>query len=147
MQQAWLQALGPATCIIQNVQDLPSALAAADGLVDFWMNKVSENGPSEGKKPKSKDKNYKRKGKKRDTDGKKDNDYTGKGKKKSGESSKAQGGFKFNSGCFICDGPHRAKYCPKREKLNAMVTEEKNEDFELHNDECYARSARLYTQC
>ena len=24
--------------------------------------------------------------------------------------------------CFICNGPHRAKDCPKREKLNALVT-------------------------
>ena len=27
-----------------------------------------------------------------------------------------------NKGCFICDGLHRAKDCPKREALNAMVT-------------------------
>ena len=25
-------------------------------------------------------------------------------------------------GCFICNGPHRAKDCPKREKLSALVT-------------------------
>ena len=26
------------------------------------------------------------------------------------------------TGCFICNGPHRAKDCPKREKLSALVT-------------------------
>ena len=25
-------------------------------------------------------------------------------------------------GCFICNGPYRAKDCPKREKLSALVT-------------------------
>ncbi|KAL6350766.1 hypothetical protein AAG906_028237 [Vitis piasezkii] len=26
------------------------------------------------------------------------------------------------AGCFICNGPHRARDCPKREKLSALVT-------------------------
>ena len=25
-------------------------------------------------------------------------------------------------GCFICNGPHRARNCPKREKLSALMT-------------------------
>ena len=25
-------------------------------------------------------------------------------------------------GCFICNGPHRARDCPKRKKLSALVT-------------------------
>ena len=25
-------------------------------------------------------------------------------------------------GCFICKGPHRAKDCPKREKLTTLIT-------------------------
>ena len=28
------------------------------------------------------------------------------------------------SGCFICDGPHRARDCPKKEKLNALMVED-----------------------
>ena len=28
------------------------------------------------------------------------------------------------SGCFICDGPHRARDCPKKEKLNALIAED-----------------------
>ena len=27
-------------------------------------------------------------------------------------------------GCFICDGPHRARDCPKKEKLNALMAED-----------------------
>lgn len=30
---------------------------------------------------------------------------------------------KKSSGCFICDGPHRAKDCLRHEKLNALVKE------------------------
>ena len=26
------------------------------------------------------------------------------------------------AGCFICNGPHRARDCPKREKLSTLVT-------------------------
>ena len=29
-------------------------------------------------------------------------------------------------GCFICNGPHRARDCPKREKLSALVTADDN---------------------
>ena len=28
------------------------------------------------------------------------------------------------SGCYICDGPHRARDCPKKEKLNAIMAED-----------------------
>ena len=34
-----------------------------------------------------------------------------------------------NDGCFICKGPHLARNCPKREKVNAMVAEEEG-DFQ-----------------
>ena len=29
-----------------------------------------------------------------------------------------------SSGCFICDGPDRARDCPKKEKLNALMAED-----------------------
>jgi hypothetical protein len=34
---------------------------------------------------------------------------------------------KTNLGCFICNGLHRARDCPKKEKLNALVAEESHE--------------------
>ena len=91
----------------QNVKDLPSAFAAADGLVDFKLNK--DAGPSKGK-----GKGLEKKS----------------GKKKSGDKGKADGqssGSKFlkgSQGCFLCNGPHRARDCPKREKLTALVSED-----------------------
>ncbi|RVW71000.1 RNA-directed DNA polymerase-like [Vitis vinifera] len=33
-------------------------------------------------------------------------------------------------GCFICNGPHQARDCPKREKLSALVTIDENGDFD-----------------
>ena len=32
------------------------------------------------------------------------------------------------SGCYICDGPHRARDCPKKEKLNAIMVEDGEND-------------------
>ena len=34
------------------------------------------------------------------------------------------------AGCFICNGPHRAKDYPKREKLSALVTTDDKGDFD-----------------
>ena len=28
------------------------------------------------------------------------------------------------SGCFICNGPHRVRDCPKKKKLNALMAED-----------------------
>lgn len=46
------------------------------------------------------------------------------GRRNKGVSKKSKSGDsqeKKDLGCFICDGPHRAKDCPKRDKINAMV--------------------------
>ena len=37
-------------------------------------------------------------------------------------------GTKLNFTCFICDGPHFARECPKREKLNAIRARDSDED-------------------
>ncbi|GAV58570.1 hypothetical protein CFOL_v3_02103 [Cephalotus follicularis] len=90
----------------KNVQDLPSAMSAADALVDFRMLKSGDGPSSSGKaKPKEKGKEKKDKGA-----GKKCNDFSGKGKAKLSEEWKEK---KANSGCFICEGPHRARDCPR----------------------------------
>ncbi|GAV63450.1 gag-asp_proteas domain-containing protein, partial [Cephalotus follicularis] len=97
-------------------QDLPSAMAAADALVDFRMMKSSERPSSSGKaKPKDKGKHKKDNGVM-----KKNYDSSGKGKAKVLEDWKEK---KTSSGFFICEGPHRARDCPKRRKLNAMVAQ------------------------
>ncbi|GAV79043.1 LOW QUALITY PROTEIN: gag-asp_proteas domain-containing protein, partial [Cephalotus follicularis] len=100
----------------QNVLDLPLAMSAADALVDFRMLKSGDGPSSSGKaKPKEKGKQKKDKGA-----GKKYNDPSGKGKAKVSEEWKEK---KANSGCFICEGPHHARDCPRRGALNAMMAQ------------------------
>jgi hypothetical protein len=100
----------------QGVRDFPSAMATVDGVVDFQQNK--EGG--EKQKPKLKDKGPKKLGNgKPKFKGKAD--YKGKDKVVDKQPNKT------NLGCFICNGPHRARDCPKKEKLNALVAEESHE--------------------
>jgi len=87
----------------QGVRDIPTAMVVANSLVD-----------GEQQKPKFK-------GNKKEGDGKKPlfkgkPNFKGKGK-----AAKKQPN-KNNNGCFICNSPHRAKDCPKNEKLNAIST-------------------------
>ncbi|GAV90375.1 gag-asp_proteas domain-containing protein [Cephalotus follicularis] len=91
-------------------------MSAADALVDFRMFKSGDGPSSSGKaKPKEKGKQ------KKDKDaGKKYHDPLGKGKTKVSEEWKEK---KANSGCFICEGPHRARDCPMRGALNAMMVQ------------------------
>ncbi|KAK9151489.1 hypothetical protein Syun_009798 [Stephania yunnanensis] len=90
----------------QGVKDLQSAIAVADSLVDYKTSGTSFE---------EKEKKYKEK------------DRTGRSKKEEESSSKDDASAKASKGkrgCFICDGPHVAKDCPKREKLNAIVVDE-----------------------
>jgi len=104
----------------QKVKDLSSAIAAADSLVDFKT--VTRDGavlvPS---KFKARDKR----------DGKSNNKKFGgggfrpfidKGKTKQTKASTKE--VKPTARCFICGGPHYARECPKREKLNAILVNE-----------------------
>ncbi|XP_059437724.1 uncharacterized protein LOC132170646 [Corylus avellana] len=97
----------------QGVRDLPSAMAAADALVDFRQSKEDGEKP----KPKSKDKGKKKVGNEKPK-------FKGKTDKGKGRVVDKPQPNKNNLGCFICNGPHRARDCPKKEKLNALVTEE-----------------------
>ena len=97
----------------QRVRDLPSTMAAADGLVDFHQNKEGE----EKQKPKLKDKGPKKQG-----NGKPK--FKGKAEYKGKDKVVDKQPNKTNLGCFICNGPHRGRDCPKKEKLNALVAKE-----------------------
>ncbi|OIT08241.1 hypothetical protein A4A49_62905, partial [Nicotiana attenuata] len=57
------------------------------------------------------------------------NEDKGKGKHKAGTSKSKEKGSKF-SGCFLCDGPHRARDCPKKAVLNAMTAADKRATLE-----------------
>ncbi|OIS97671.1 hypothetical protein A4A49_30555 [Nicotiana attenuata] len=48
------------------------------------------------------------------------NEDKGKGNHEAGTSKSKEKGSKFN-GCFLCDGPHRARDFPKKAVLNAMT--------------------------
>lgn len=106
----------------QGVLDLPSAMAAAESLMDFRQPKPSAE---EVRKPK-----FKGKGKRSASEEGPENrarearDY-GKEKVSMGEKPPR------SKGCFICDGPHRARDCPKKEKLNAIRGEEVPEEDDL----------------
>ncbi|XP_034674441.1 uncharacterized protein LOC117905666 [Vitis riparia] len=101
----------------QEVRDLPAAMAAANCLVDYKMGgaisttqRSKSNGgkkaKAEGKKP-----GWKKQGKKPAAGG-----------KPVEETTKFMQQTTRMAGCFICNGPHRARDCPKREKLSAPVT-------------------------
>ena len=103
------------------MRDLPIAMSIANALVDYKFNKPNRDDEKCKSKDKGKDKQKK--------DGKKNKDKQKKnwGNKSKGESSTSQQSKeqpKLNAGCFICNGSHRARDCPKREKLNAMVAED-----------------------
>ncbi|KAG6506505.1 hypothetical protein ZIOFF_031829 [Zingiber officinale] len=114
----------------QNVRDLPSAIAAADALVDLRMSKENLNVSSSSKSNfvrKDKKGDWKKEGKK---DAKKKDLGNNHGK---GKAEHLAGRGKDNSknqGCFLCNGPHFAKDCPKREKLNALLLGDKEDDYE-----------------
>ncbi|XP_059654537.1 uncharacterized protein LOC132301286 [Cornus florida] len=105
----------------RNVQDLATAIAEAKSFIDFSSKKEPSS------KPKDKDKDKVR--------------YAGKGRGDKGAaphkdwSRKPGGGHEGKEGrenkegtpkpkgsCFICDGPHWVRDCPKRKTLNAMTS-------------------------
>ena len=103
----------------QAMCDLPIVVSVANALVDYKFSKPSKDEEKHKSKDKGKDK-QKNDGKKKDKQ-KKNWDNKSKGESSTSQPSKEQP--KLNAGCFIYNGPHRAKDCPKREKLNAMVAE------------------------
>ncbi|OIT07468.1 hypothetical protein A4A49_63000, partial [Nicotiana attenuata] len=55
------------------------------------------------------------------------------------ENMSKEKGSKF-SGCFLCDGPHRARDCPKKAVLNAMTAADKRAALEaMTSDKQVAR--------
>ena len=111
----------------QTVRDLPAAMSATNALVDYKFNKPSGDDEKRKSKDKGKDKQKK--------DGKKNKDkqkkiWNNKSKGESSTSQQSKEQLKLNAGCFICNGPHRAKDCPKCEKLNVMVFEDERGQFD-----------------
>jgi len=107
----------------QNVKDLSFTIATADSLIDF-KSTTREGYTSASFK--SKGRNKEERTRKKFGGGASKAAAVDKGKAKF---MGAQGkGTKSNFTCFICDGPHFAKECPKREKLNAIWAGYSDED-------------------
>ncbi|OIT05179.1 hypothetical protein A4A49_65339, partial [Nicotiana attenuata] len=111
----------------QNIQNLTSVVAAADALSDFHLSdEISAPKSNDGKKDKAKE--WKK------FENNNANEDKGKGKHEAGTSKCKEKGNKF-SGCFLCDGPHRARDCPKKAVLNAMTVTDKRAALEaMTND-------------
>lgn len=103
----------------RGVQDLASAIAAAESLIEF---KRKEPPKGQGKKP-----NHGKGGGEREKSSKDYKSYKDKGKWKKDDKDDSS---KSKISCFLCNGPHRAFECPKRGKLAALVMEEERRDEE-----------------
>ncbi|KAG9450477.1 hypothetical protein H6P81_010442 [Aristolochia fimbriata] len=105
----------------RGVKTLASAMSTAERLTEFERktegNSKSSNGEKDAKKQEKKkfEKKFERKSEKRDSNQSSKFDE----KKKKGYKGKS---FRPIS-CFICDGEHMAKDCPKKKMLNALVNE------------------------
>ncbi|KAF7807946.1 Transposon Tf2-2 polyprotein [Senna tora] len=99
-----------------GAQDLATAISVAESLIEF---KKSD-------KPKIKDK-----GGKGNSGGEGNQSKAGSHKL---ESSKGSKEFKIGEKpplkCFLCEGPHRARDCPKKAKLSALVKESEEREQE-----------------
>jgi hypothetical protein len=108
----------------QNVKDLSFAIATADNLVDF-KSTTREGYTSASFKSKGRNKEERMK-KKFGGGASRAVAVDNKGKAKF---ISAQGkSTKPNFTCFICDGPHFTRECPKREKLNVIRAGDSDED-------------------
>ena len=110
----------------QGVRDFPAAMAAVDCLVDYKMGGII----STMQRPKSEEsKKVKAKGKASKKSG-----WNKQGKKPAVGGKPVEKTTKFvqqttqMTGYFICNSPHRARDCPKRKKLSALMTADDKRD-------------------
>ncbi|KAL0368713.1 UNVERIFIED_CONTAM: hypothetical protein Scaly_1090200 [Sesamum calycinum] len=109
----------------QRVTDLGSAMAAAERLTDFnpENRKDRQTTPSPSQNKPGGARSFR------------SNSNRGGGDRKPHAQNSSQGSFSRNkpqenkqgapqksSGCFLCDGPHRYRDCPKKQLLNALAT-------------------------
>ena len=108
----------------RNVQDLNAAIAEAEALNDCSTQskeKKANQGKSGGDKSGQRSQGRKEEGQRKPSN-------TDKRNKSSGGKTEAP---KPKSPCFICDGPHWVRDCPKRKTLNAIMSQhEESQDGE-----------------
>nr|GEY55075.1 hypothetical protein [Tanacetum cinerariifolium] len=103
-----------------GVQDLATAIAHAKALIDFSSRRDSS-------KPRDRKVNHKKGGGDKNAQPKVDHAC----KPPTGKVKSVKTNYK-SGGCFICDGPHRARDCPKKTSLNGMSA---HEDEDASNGE------------
>ncbi|KAF7821658.1 Transposon Ty3-I Gag-Pol polyprotein [Senna tora] len=104
----------------RGAQDLATAISVAESLIEF----------KKPDKPKTKDKGGKGK-----SGGEGNQSKAGSHKPESSKGSKEfMSGEKPPLKCFLCEGPHRARDCPKKAKLSALVKE---------SEECEQEEAKV----
>ncbi|GJR66825.1 putative retrotransposon gag domain, aspartic peptidase domain protein [Tanacetum coccineum] len=96
----------------RGVQDLSTAIAHAEALIDFSTRRESS-------KPKDRKVNQDKGGGEKNAQPKVDPAR----KPPTGKDKNLKTSYK-SGGCFICDGPHRARDCPKKASLNGMSAHE-----------------------
>nr|GFB35009.1 hypothetical protein [Tanacetum cinerariifolium] len=96
----------------RGVQDLATAIAHAESLIDFSTRRDSS-------KLKDRKVNHEKGGGDKNTQPKVDH-----ARKPPIEKDKSVKTNYKSGGCFICDGPHRARDCPKKASLNGMSAHE-----------------------
>ncbi|KAL6323809.1 hypothetical protein AAG906_003430 [Vitis piasezkii] len=105
---------------MQGVCDLPTAMVEADCLVDYKMggaiSTMQKPKLEGGRKAKAKGKAFKK------SRWKKQNKKSVIGVKSMEKTTKLVQQSTRMAGCFICNGPHRARDCLKREKFSTLVS-------------------------
>lgn len=117
-----------------KAEDLTTAIAAAEALVDWKPKgeKDADKGKGKANESGTKRKFGKFKGKKKGgfKQWNKDSNEEKGDKKDEASTSKKP---KYEGGCFICKGPHFARNCPKRQTLSA-ITSEQDADLKMDED-------------
>ena len=113
----------------RGVQDLATAMEVVESLMDFRREDLSQTKvPVKGSHDKGGgDKGYKNYSATKEGSNAASTRKEGKGWDKHKD-------FKPKTNCFLCDGPHWARECPKRKVLNAMIereTEQQGDDAHM----------------
>ena len=110
----------------RGVQDLSTAMAVAESLMDF------RRGDSSQEKPPFKGSDVKGGGDRGYKNNKEGSNAASASRE--GKSGVRRRDFKPKTNCFLCDGPHWARECPKRKALSAMIkreTEQEGDDTHM----------------
>ena len=117
-----LQSLAEQELRRRGVQDLAMTMAVVESLVEYKREDSSKP------KPQSKS-NHAKGGEDKGSRGYPSKEGSSRGP--SGNDGKGKDKWKEfmpRTNCFLCDGPHWVRDCPKRKALNAMIEEKEKED-------------------